>query len=494
MKKLNVLIVVLVCIAIVLVFKIKLKDDKKVRDMNKPLKVAINLDNLVLPIDPLKNTTLSNAFITNHLYSGLIEETDDGNYAPDLCNSFEWVNEEFICDFKDDSPVDAEDSKASLIRSIVNSKNDHANLKHIICDKTEDEEKCLERIYVKDKKLIIQVKEENKRPLLISILASINLKIIPNLALSKNDSNSQIIDYTKTSGYYHVTDNNFNILYATERLLKKYPDAPKSIVLINAKSSTLNDLIDQDQVDVISTTVPVTEKIATKLADNKWNIFETYPISVGLVVFGEKAISNSDPSERFYVASKIIAEIQKLNLYKSQPTQEFIQFFGQGYLSDSQKSNIAQKKSINISLKSSFKLGVSTPSKWQPLAEELPNLIIVKSNQNAVANSSDDTPDIVLLTNDVSFDNNFSFFAFAVNHGLFGKTGHSKSSLISEFANQPDAESRIKYINELHYNSLADARIVPIFASPYFTAAKADLKVKLSKYNSRTLLWKISSN
>ncbi|AGH95124.1 hypothetical protein [Pseudobdellovibrio exovorus] len=465
--------------------------------MSYSLRVAVNLDNLKLPVDPIQNTTLTNAFFTNHLYRGLINEGLDGQLHPDLCTFYEWSEDEFICHFEDNTTVTANDALISLHRSILHQQNDHANIKYLLCSSEENSNSCLQKIFVRKNQLIIKISEEQKKPLLLSLLSSINFKIIPAKALDQAVplSESKIIDYSITSGYYHIKNNDFSRLHANAKLYQHHPQAPDTIEIINSNSHTVESLLAENKIDIISSTVPLTADIDMSLRNKNWSKLETYPISVGLVVFSDKAAQESQISERFFVAKKISDEVNKLQIYGAQKTDEFIQFFGQGYLTKEQQENVRINRLQSTSVPQYvFTLGVSNPQKWEHLKQDIPNLKIEKHNPNSILNGVKRSPDIMLLTNDVSFDNSFSFFAFAVKHGLLVAKNKKTEQLLLEFTLQRNSAEQAQYINQLHYESLLAAKVVPIFAAPYTTAMSHNIKGDISKYNSRTLVWNFKKN
>jgi hypothetical protein len=105
-----------------------------------------------------------------------------------------------------------------------------------------------------------------------------------------------------------------------------------------------------------------------------------------------------------------------------------------------------------------------------------------------------DRPDVFMITNDVSFDTSFSMFSFAVHTGLLRSDNLSSENLIEKFIEYSDKTERIKFINKIHYESLKNCIIYPVWSMPYFTASKEGILAKQSKYNSRTLAWKLNFN
>ncbi|MEQ1723755.1 MAG: hypothetical protein ABL930_11305, partial [Pseudobdellovibrio sp.] len=246
--------------------------------------------------------------------------------------------------------------------------------------------------------------------------------------------------------------------------------------------------------DIISSTLPITESTAKFLSENKWNIFGTFPISVGMIVFSKNAVKKTSPEERFYVSNLVKQVLSKSKIYKSNETLEFIQFFGEGYLDDHQKVEMIKLRESFKKLSTPLTLGVTNPDKWKGLAEQEKKISIVKLNKSGASYLENERPDIFMLTNDVSFDTSFSMFSFAVRTGLLRSDQLSSEDIIEKFIEYPDRSERIKFINKIHYESLKNCIIYPVWSMPYFTASKEGILAKQSKYNSRTLAWKLNFN
>ena len=463
------------------------------------IRVAINLELVSFPIDPLHNPTLSNAFYTNHLYSNLIDVDNNNIYIPDLASAFYWDQNKLIFDFPvktNKSAIDAKDAEFSIRRSIFNELNDHADLWQAICDINESKENCITRIYEKNGQLIIEIQNEEMKSLIVPILASINYKIIPQIAFNSTDYKAaKIVDFSKTSGHYFLKPDTNNVLYATEKTLSTFPNAPAELILINSNPNQILSDISKHDIDVISTTIPITEPIFNELAQLKWNTFNTFPISIGLLVFSQKALKKTTVEDRFHVGSLIRKVLEKNKIFSSEETPEFLQYFGEGNLTDEQKAMVTSLR--NTDYKKALphlRLGIGTPAKWKSLHEAEKNIELIQLTKSANTLPEKDKPDLYLLSNDVSFDVSFSLFSFAVKNSLLSLENNTPVELVEKFISHKTNEKRVSFINSIHFDSIKNCRIYPIWSSPYFTAARANIVMNLSKYNSRTLMWKLEIN
>ncbi len=457
---------------------------------NKALKVGVNLDNLMLPIDPLNNINLTNAFFSNNLYSNLIDVDENNNYQPELASKYWFDPDQRKLFFEfENSRINASDAAFSLKRLVSQNRHLHTDFWNIICEVKEESSLCEQRIYVENNILVIKYEDQSKAQYIIPTLASVDYKIIPIDAFDSKDFKvAQIIDYTKTSGHYHLIEKENKYFFvrnshAARNIYRLYE-------LVNMNSEFLSSgNPNLEEVDVISSTVVLLEKSYKSLIDNGWNVFSTHNISIGLLVFSKKGVSSTTVSDRFNFARRLsIAGQKKVRVAQSHATVEFFQDFGQGFLNNLQLGEISLLRSnIENNTKSSITFGVKYVDKWTDFVNENKDIKIVKIDSFIPNLTELEQPDSYTMTNDVSFDLSLSLISYAANVGLLDMTKKE----VDEFANLKIEAEKIAYINAVHFKTLKDCKIYPMWASPYHTAFKGYYEHNLSKFNSRTLLWKI---
>ena len=457
---------------------------------DKNLKVGVNLDNLVLPIDPLNNISLTNAFFSNNLYSNLIDVDENNNYHSDLTSKYWFDSDQRKLFFEfEGSRINAEDAAFSLRRLVSQKKHLHTDFWNIICNVAEDASACEKRIYVENNKLIIKYEDKNKAQYIIPTLASVDFKIVPLEAFDIRDYKvAQIKNYTTTSGHYHLLkkENKYFFIRNNSSVKNIY----KTYELININSESLiSRKVSLEEIDIISSTVVLQDDSYKALLENKWNIFSTHNISIGLLVFSKKGLDSTSITDRFYFAQRLANEGQKkFRVAESQEAVEFFQDFGQGFLNNSQLAQIRILRSSLFDIpKSSITFGVKYSDKWKDFIYENKDIKVVKIEGYIPNLKTSEQPDAYSMTNDVSFDLNLSLISYAANIGLLDMT----KSQVDEFANLKTDEEKIAYINAIHFKTLKECKIYPMWSSPYHTAFNGEYEHSLSKFNSRTLLWKI---
>lgn len=466
----------------------------KNKKYNKVIKVGVNLITLNLPLDPISNPSLANAFFSNNLYSNLIEVDENNKYKLSLASSYYFLPNQLVFEFKN-SRVNAYDAEFSIKRIIYQKKQLHSNFSSIICNSEESETDCENRVLVDQGKLIIRFYNQNKVANIIPALASIDYKIVPIGAFSTSDYKTAVVNnYKITSGFYSLEIINssignkyyFNLKETTSKnLYKKF----ELFDISNAGSSELEKNWVLDNMDIIGTNVNLNEKTEMLMNSKGWNMFETHSFKLSLFVFSKNAIEKTTATERFAIANRIKTFYQKLpKQIRSKEAYQFLSDFGQGYLNESQKSEILEKR-LDISSHSKNKVifAVNNPNLFVDFQKNNPDIVIQKLSKFPLNLTESERPDLFEITNDLSFDLNFSQISFAANVGLLDI---SKEQL-KQFAEITDEGEKIKFINEAHFRTLKNCQIYPLSASPYFTSFRGDFTHELSKFNSRTLLYKI---
>lgn len=462
---------------------------------NRTLNVALNLKNGSGVIDPMQIPTITDAFFINHLYGNLVEIDDQHNLTSSLAESFYWKNKNtLIFTFNKKSPISARDAEFNFKRILFKKNNLHGDLFDLICNPKESTEKCLNRITVVNDYLQINIFNIITKKYLISTFASIDYKIVPIKAFdSENFKIANIINYKITSGHYFL-ENTLTLKRNNHQGLH-FENNFEEFKIVAADDQNIKYKINDESVDIITTTIAIGENDVTNAISKKWNVFETYPISVFMLSFSEKALKEISTADRFTIGNKILNELNDSSIYSSKKTMQFIQGFGEGYLNSNQESKISdlRNKSSQFSPKLSrkIKLGVKSLARWSPFAAKNIEFELQVLKSSALNLKQIDRPDVFGLTNDVSFETNYILLAFAVKNNFLKSNTLSGPQVLQKFINLESDEDRLKFINELHYYSLAQGIVYPMFASPYTTLTIKSLSPNQSKYNSRTLLWKI---
>jgi len=481
-----VLITLALIFSVILTFKEKFVDSKI-----DTLRIGMNLADLILPIDPIKNTTITNAFYVNHMYSNLVRVNDYNEYVPDLAEKFYWQKNTLVMEFAKDSIANAQDAEFSLRRTFINTKNDHGDLWRLICSESEDAESCLNRVYAKDDKLFIDVSNELNIAMVIPLLASINNKIVPKSAFDTNDlKTAKIIDYSKTSGFYHLKNGDIYTLYSNNKKLNADESNVQKIQIVDANSDNVFKLMEEGRLDVISTTVILSQDQIEKVKQFRWDIFRTQNIAVTFLRFNQKAVEATTVEDRAFLGSLVRKEFENSKGLFAESTKQFFQEFGQGYLTKDQLSLIESKKLNTVSkLQNKINFYTVNMPRWKQAFSRIEGVEINQSNVSIF--SRQDIPIFFVMGNDVSFDVSYSQISYLLKNNIFRIPNKTADQILNEYLHLKTNKDKLEFIQKLHFEVLNDYSVIPIWASPAITLASPDYEYKGSKFTSRTLAWKI---
>jgi hypothetical protein len=458
------------------------------------LRVGVLMSNFQMPIDPLKNTTITNAFFVNHLYANLISVNDQNEYEADLAEKFYWQDQTLVIEFQENSATNAYDAEFSLKRSFVSDINDHGDLWKVICNENESNESCLDRITVENNTLKINVANRKNILMVVPILATINYKIVPKSAFDTEDlKSSKIIDYSKTSGKFYIKNNNYNELYPNIAQFKDSDNIIKNVQIVDATPDSVSSLIKNDEIDVVSTTVNLFEEHLDMLNKLNWSIDKTHNIKITFLTFSNSAIAKTKTGERLLIGNEVSNVMKKSTPLFAQSTNQFFQNFGQGYLTEEQVHAINIQEVSKI-LSTELSLSTRTVEKWAETLKHINNLKIINIIKKPFTVDESSRPDVIPLTNDVSFETSFSQISYLSKLNIFKSATKSADQIINEYLAKPTNAEKIEYINQLHYEVISNCYIYPIWSSPYVTAVAPGFSSHMSKYSSRTLVWKIKKN
>jgi hypothetical protein len=464
----------------------------KTKNYNKTLRVGVSLVNLVLPIDPMMNPTLANAFFSNNLYSSLIIVDDKNNYSLDIASRYWFDNQNQMIFFEIKSlRATAADASFTLKRIVFQGKQLHADIKSIICSSQESIEKCSDRISYKGDLLVINYFDQRKVNDIVPLLASVDYKIVPIEAYDSQDYRiAKIANYEITSGHYYMRQINKTYYFVRNKLAAKNIYEKYEIVDVHPRdlvSDRADDLI--DSLNIIATNVGLLESTYKKLVAKNWNVFSTHNIGLTMAFFSESGIRKTSATERFDICSRILEElIARSNLYGSKATVQFFQDFAFGFLNNEQLvkienfRNTPKKKLNNI-----ITLGANYPERLQVFEEKHTDIKVVKISGLGYLLPKNEQPDVSTLTNDISFDLSLSVISYAAKTGILQISNQD----LDKYASLRKTEDQINFINKVHFESLEQAKICPLFSVPYTTAFDKAYDHSLSKFNSRTLLWMI---
>ena len=155
------------------------------------------------------------------------------------------------------------------------------------------------------------------------------------------------------------------------------------------------------------------------------------------------------------------------------------------------KRRVGKPKISIEEIENKINFGVGNVERWAKALKQYTKVTAIKNKKFPIDSDENEMPDAFVLSNDLSFETNFSLFSFIVKKKIFKSVDNE--DLISKFINLKTDVDRARFINSVHYENIKNVKIYPIWSSPYVTAIRKGLKSNMSKFNSRTLMWKVTN-
>ena len=448
--------------------------------------------------------------LIEHLYSPLIEINKNNELVAGIAERFEWIgNEAHLTireNFKlpDGTSLTPDDVVTTIKRQIILDKNLHGKITSLLCpDQTLKslEDECQSIKINKNKVIFILPK---KIPFLFRLLASIDYAIIPKSVI--NPKSLDIIGHKVTTGPYILDSISSSkiILRANTTHYNYSSEAPQKIEFIvpNEKSTIM---FSNNKLDVITTDDYTTEphELIDYAKDHDVNLHQTYKIKLNLLMFTKKG-KNEIPLERRRKIGKIIRSAFEKELQGNDITQKAYQFFpptGESALKNNQEEKIIEIYN-NVDTKNEQGTGVTllVSSKRieyfkNVLGLLLPDLII--DSFKGVPSPYDETGKsghMFIGHTDTGFFEQIGLLNYSVTFGFFDIKQNQITKWLDTYMSQEDKQTRLEMLNELHFNSLKNAHVVPLYNTAYVALSSKEWSINFSPFYSNTQLWRLRKN
>lgn len=477
--------------------------DKALKN-NFVLKVGIYLGTSIEEIDTLNITTGTEATIIRNLYSPLVDYDHNAQLVTGIAKTFYWENNNLIFEFSDKVKlnsgryIDAYDAYYSIKRLIKDGKNLHGDIRLLLCNgkkiNTIDEE-C-PGLKVKDGKLIFTLEKEEYKELILPLLASVDFRIIPRECF--DHATLKIIDFSNTTGPFYLEKSgqlklkaNINHYFYSEKI-------PQEIQLINFNSKDIVEKFISEEIDLIPTVTTLSQSGFDKIqaSTSNFDLFSTYPIKIRLVRFSKKAINTYSSIERFSIGKKIEADLFDSKILFEQPTSQFFQSFGQGYLDENQIKEVEalKKKSFNQKLSKRPTLGVAKNNikDWDRFFKNNPEFDPMPTEKSPSSLDVNDRPDSFLAMTDVAFNSGVPLLSYNLKQGTFGLFGNEAEIWLKDFIETSNQSEKLNKLNQLHYNAIRNCTIYPISSAPYVAIVRKPWKINFNKFFQASNFWQIT--
>lgn len=456
--------------------------------------------------DPAEINDSNQAILIENIFGKLLYFDDKGNYIPDIPNRF-YINDSelhFVFDGNSKTnlgrPITPRDFEYSFKRSMILSKNTHANLKEFICDGEELnslEDKCEGLVSTADK-LILKVKNKAYIPFLLQVLASVDFVALHSESY-EHKYPFKIISVSETTGPYYIEKydtqgRTIQMVLKSNRYNKFISkDSLDTVHLIDLGNFKLDQLIQNEEIDVIPTNISVSEKTIEKFAKN-WNLYQTNAILTGYLRVSKTALSKFSTSELFYVADKI-----KKKMFEKFPlpigAKETYQYFQESGVQnvnklDLEKYKLSRSKVVKPKNKIEFLAYEGLRSKFE-IFSEIEEINLNWIDYSPISSDESIWGDMHLLYVDSSFNEDLTLTTYNFSVGTFDYSKDKAYEWRKNYMNKENFFDRIRMVNDLQMEMLEKGKVIPLFVAPYSVLTKKGLAADINKLVASTYFWQI---
>lgn len=511
MKRLFVGIFILLLIAIV-VGRVFMKSEKSNGDLS--LRVAFPYDKAVSFYEPTNIHLAPEYFFLEYIYSPIVEIGTEGELAPAVAESFEWVGEDLHLKIRPDlktiggTLITADDVVFSLKRLLVKTGNTHGDFRALVCGSSplnSINDNC-PGIVKKGETIIL--KAGNRKTFLLPMLAAIDFAIVPRK--SCDPKTLQIIDYRETSGPYYVSESDDKgrvILKANPSHYHYSPKMPQTVFLVPTDPKNKNESLSafkEGKVDFITTIDSASPESVIDFGHEVSNakLHKTMNIRSFILAFSKRGLSELSSNQRILIGKK--AKEAFLNGYKSasgyQESFQFLPSFADGGLTKEEVEVLkASQQKAEGEIPKKLKLVVirmGDKEKFEKMFKDiLPELEVEVGPPPEFGKyeKPEDVPHMSIGGPDTGFLEDIGLISYSLSAGLFGMTKLEREKWLSNYMSIPSKEERLLKLHELHKNQLTDPVVIPLMVAPYVAVIRSSWTLNFPQYYGNSPLWLIRS-
>lgn len=475
------------------------------------MRIAFNFFETSSNLDTAKIKNVTEYLLIENLYSRLVEYKD-ARLVPGVSEFFEVKGRQIVFTFsgrvrtKGGSIVGAEDAALSLKRLIFLGRSGHGDIRRFLCPgyKLKSMDDDCPGIKIEAGRLVLEPVEEHFIPLLIPTLESADYSVVPKAALNLKSAQVEIIDHTNTSGPYYVESDSLSgeiVLRANPSHYNYHKAMPQIVKVVPTPTLEGPKKFLTGAVDLVPTSEFYLKDDAKKiLADSsQFNVHSTMPSRVNMVVFSPRAVRDFTAEQRFYAVKKYVEVRERAYpVLGSATTVQFFQALSDGTLNSDQLSQIVKLRNptnlgkFRRKMEIAFFRGYGEVYRKALAADS--DFDIVEYDRPPIEIGPDNRPDMLAISTDSAWTENLSLLGHNFEIGAFHLPGLDVEKWFEKYLNGRTKEERILQLNELHFDLLKNAIIVPFNVYPYYAVSTKNWNLDFSKLSSETALWKIRAN
>ncbi|MFZ4402871.1 MAG: hypothetical protein ACOYOK_02105 [Pseudobdellovibrionaceae bacterium] len=477
------------------------------------LRVLNGYEKSIYSVEPTRINTIDEYNILRSLYGQLLYYDHNNELQLDVPSGVTWEGLDLVFKFGqprkaiDGTLIGAEDAYLSLKRVMFLEKTGHGDLRKLLCPnhKLNHINDPCPGLKLDGDRLILTVHNSKLQPFLMPFLENVDMSIIPKSSIDWQSPALPIIDYKQTSGPYAVVEDSpvgewvFAANPHHHFYDQKMPQKIQFVIQSKLGMFSNGSIIDKIAlVDLIPTYIPIKASQAEEVKKTgKFNLHESYPIRVEMLIFTPKAVKDFTPAQRRH-AAKLIVD-QKIYLdppYNAKRTVEFFQTLSDGTLDNGQKVELENLRSDKTY--TTFKRPITTtirPGRFEDYKNTFKNQSELQFTKRPTLSVLDlkpgDRGDYYYINNDTAWTENLGLLSYNFGVQFFHLPGLDPDKWLDDYINTEDKEERMKKLRKLHYEMLKEVVIYPFAVSPYIAFSAKPWTMNFSRYNAGIELWRM---
>ena len=476
------------------------------------LRVAFPANDDVFSYDPSKIFYAHQYILLENLFSQLVTYDTKGEIVSGIAERFEWAGSDarFVLRKNlttiDGDKIDAHDVVLSMKRLFILQSNTHGDLGRLLCGgkilkSLEDncENLCVENDYT----LVMHF--PRKDPFLFSMLTSVDFSVLPKRSV--DNKTLKIIDFRNTSGPYYVegktgsTDIELAANPSHFCFSNKMPQRVKIVPALEDKRSRSLQLFKERSVDMLTTAEISNSAEIMKYSEASGDVelFKTIPIKLAALTFTPTGVLRLSIEERFQISALIKKIIlpKLLNGGGAEAAPQLFPSFGQGALSSTQLKELESKSAMGKEdvFKGKFTVWNLPKDYWPDLQKHFPNAefkyIMALPGHADYKKLGLEEPELFFHRTDTSIKEDISFFSYYMSGYFFSVHGEKGAAWVSDYAKTENLETRMRILNQLHFDTLISAITVPLTFSPYVAAVRKPWHFDFFALHAGTTFWRL---
>jgi len=252
-------------------------------------------------------------------------------------------------------------------------------------------------------------------------------------------------------------------------------------------------MLPQGKIDYLITSLVrnTDEKLRFVSGHYDYKINITQPVRLLYVVFTDKGLGTLTKRERFFIARKL-RELYKAGRELCENPHQVFKM--EGALSRGQLDEIREllNKDGDMVIDKKLVAGWLRQYLFRPeddLQKWLPGL--VGSMARPPVNNVPEKPDFFVNGGDIGFQDDIGLVSNYIGKEFFNLDAAAKEKWFARYAACPDKKTRARMLQDLHYRTLAEARVLPIALMPYSSVVRKPWKFNYPAMFGGDNLWRL---